>query len=223
MEDIWKRIIQNQETVRYKQSDFFSPYCESVIGSIKKIPDGNEQITMNTFYRYDDIFLSLFERADISNVTREWLLDCMMHLLTRLELRNGASAQEYALREKWQQLEKDHYGKHLGKLFRQLDNDKKYIASHYMLQQEKNGESVSLFGKALIGIVQDGVLYKSEPRPKELLLYIGKKENDENKLEIQFAKEAYMPFDYTLRIFWDQSFGIVENDRCMRINHIEIY
>lgn len=104
MEDIWNRIIQDQATVRYSQSDFFSPYCESVVGSIKKQPDGTDRITMNTFYRYDDIFLSLFGKKDIGEDTRDWLLDCMMHLLARLELRNGADRHEYELRGVWQEI-----------------------------------------------------------------------------------------------------------------------
>lgn len=223
MEDIWKRIIQNQETIRYKQSDFFSPYCESVVGSIKKIDDVNDQITMNTFYRYDDIFLSLFEQTQIDDYTRDWLLDCMMHLLTRLELWSGASSHEYEIRKKWNEVENGYYGSNAQNLFAMLDRDAKYIASHYIVRQEKNGESVSLFGKVLLEIIKDGVLYKSEIRPKELLLYIGAKESDDIKAQIEFVKEVYMPFDYSLRVFWDHSFGIIDNDKCMRINNIEIY
>lgn len=223
MEDVWNRIIENQATVRYQQERFFSPYCESVAGSISKLPDGNDRITMNTFYRYDDIFLPLFERNDISEATREWLLDCMMHLIARLELRNGANRQEYITRTKWQQIEEKLYGKRLGMLFEKLTADQKYLASWFMVQQERNGESIALFAKALIGILQDGVLYKNEECPKELILYMGREENEQILDEIEFAKEAYLPFDYQLRIFWNHSFGLIEDDRCMQIGNIEIY
>ena len=223
MEDVWNRIIENQATVRYQQERFFSPYCESVAGSISKLPDGNDRITMNTFYRYDDIFLPLFERTDISEATREWLLDCMMHLIARLELRNGANRQEYITRTKWQQIEEKLYGKRLGMLFEKLTADQKYLASWFMVQQERNGESIALFAKALIGILQDGVLYKNEECPKELILYMGKEEHEQILDEIEFAKEAYLPFDYQLRIFWNHSFGLIEDDRCMQIGNIEIY
>lgn len=223
MEDIWERIIQNQETVRYRQADLFSPYYETVMNSIKHKSDGTDLITMNTFYRYEDIFFYLFSRNDIEKKVRDWLLDCMMHLLTRLELRNGVSTQEYALREKWHEIELNKYGRKLGRLFSRMSDEKKYLASHFMLQQERNGESVSLFAKALIQILQDGVVYKSEVRPKELLLYMGKKENEQNLNEIEFAKEAYMPFGYTLRVFWEYSFGIVEMNSCLQNGKIEIY
>lgn len=223
MEDIWNRIIENPATVRYKQADFFSPYCESVVGSIKHLDDGNDEIIMNTFYRYDEIFLSLFERTDMNDKIRDWLLDCMMHLLTRLELRNGVNGQEYQLRTKWQEIENGVYGRKMQENFKSFSEDKRYLASWFLVQQERNGESVTLFSKALISILQDGVIYKSEENPKELILYMGKEDNTQNDKEIEFAKEAYLPFDYQVRVFWNHSFGIVENDRCMQIGNIEIY
>lgn len=223
MEEVWNRIIENQATVRYQQAKFFSPYCESVAGSISKLPDGNDQITMNSFYRFDDIFLSLFEANSIRNDTREWLLDCIMHLLTRLELRSGVDYQEYLVHIKWKQIEANCYGHRLGMLFGKLAEHKKYLAAWFMVQQEKTGGNITLFSKALIGILQDGVLYKNDENPKEMILYMGKEENEQILNEIEFVKEAYIPFDYRLRIFWNHSFGIVEEDRCMQIGNIEIY
>lgn len=223
MEDIWNRIIQDQTTVRYSQSDFFSPYCESVVGSIKKQPDGTDRITMNTFYRYDDIFLSLFGKKDIGEDTRDWLLDCMMHLLARLELRNGADRHEYELRSVWQEIAGGRYGARLKLLFDKLTDSKRYLASHLMLRQRQCGESTELFARALTGITEDGVVYKSDKNPWELMLYMGRKSNEQTMLEIEFAMEAYMPFDYSLRVFWNHPFGIMEDDRCMQIGSIEIY
>ncbi len=223
MEDIWNRIIKDQATVRYSQSDFFSPYCESVIGSIKKQPDGTDRITMNTFYRYDDIFLLLFEQNDIEEYIRDWILDGMMHLLARLELRNGTDSHEYALRSVWQDVVGGRYGIRLMQLFEGLTDSKRYLATHLLIQQMRCGESTELFAHALTSITEDGVVYKSEKNPKELMLYMGKEENEQNQIEIEFAKEAYMPFDYSLRVFWNHSFGIMEDDRCMQIGSIEIY
>lgn len=223
MEEVWTRIIEDQNQIRYKQAGHFSPYCESVADSINQMFDGTTQITINTFYRFDDIFLPLFAREDISESIREWLLDCMMHLLTRLELRSGVDARECATRIKWAQIESGNFGKKLKYLFERLPWDKRYIASWYMEQQENNRESVTMFAKALIGILRDGVLYKDKENPKELLLYIGREENEEFLNEIEFSKEAFLPFGYRLRIFWKSSFGIIGDDRCMQIGDIEIY
>lgn len=223
MKEIWNRIIQEQSSVRYRQSEFFSPYCESVVGSIKKQTDGTDRITMNTFYRYDDIFIPLFARDDIDESTRDWLLDCMMHLLARLELRNGADRHEYELRVIRNELLAGKYGARIKELFKKLSGDSQYIAAHMLRQQEQCGESIGLFARALTSIIKDGVVYKSEVNPKELLLYLGKAKNEQNEIEIAFAEEAYMPFDYSLRVFWDHAFGIMEDDRCMQIGRIEIF
>lgn len=223
MEDVWKRIIKDQSTVRYEQADFFSPYCESVTGSIKGLSDGSDLIQLNTFYRYDDIFLSLFERTDISEENRKWMLDCMMHLLTRLELRNGVYNEEYLLRTKWHEISAECYGNRLKVLFEKLNDDRRYMASWYLIQQERNGESIALFAKALIGMLGDGVLYRSEENTGELVLYMGKEENDQEKDVMEFAKEAYLPFGCQIRVFWNSIFGIVSDERCMKIGSIEVY
>ena len=153
MEEIWSRIIQDQSSVRYRQSEFFSPYCESVVGSIKRQPDGTDRITMNTFYRYDDIFIPLFARDDIEESTRDWLLDCMMHLLARLELRNGADRHEYELRIIQKELLEGKYGAGIRELYEKLSDDGKYMAAHMLRQQEQCGESIDLFARALTSIL----------------------------------------------------------------------
>ena len=72
-------------------------------------------------------------------------------------------------------------------------------------------------------MLQDGVIYKNDENPKELILYMGKAENEQDSKIMEFAREAYLPFDYQIRVFWNHSFGIVEDDRCMRIEDIEIF
>lgn len=223
MKEIWDRIIKDLDTVRFRQSESYSPYLEAEVDCIRHQTDGCDVITMNTFYRYEDIFGELFKRTDIDKEVRERLVDCMMHLLTRLELRSGIDVQEYAIRKKQYEVSRNVYGEKLGQLFERLSQKKKYLAAHFLVQQERNAESVALFAKALIGIVEDGVVYKSKVRQKELLFYLGKKENKHNKNEIAFAKEAYMPLGYTLRVFFEHSFGIVEDERCLKDGKIEIY
>lgn len=223
MEAIWNRIVEEQANIRYRQTEYFSPYCESLADSVHLQVDGTTQITMNMFYRFDAIFLPLYDREELSKPIREWLLDCMMHLLTRLEMRSGVDAKECTTRIKCAQIEGGHYGKKLQMLFQELSRKKRYVASWYMVQQEEIGESVSLFAKAMIGIVQDGVVYKDEDHPKELLFYIGREEDEEICNEIEFAKEAFLPLGYHLRIFWKNSFGIIGDDSCMLLDQIEIY
>ena len=59
MEDIWNRVMEDPATVRFVQADSFSPYCESVVGSIRH--DGSlDVVELNGFYRYGDILHALF-------------------------------------------------------------------------------------------------------------------------------------------------------------------
>ncbi len=222
MEDIWKRIMEGQENLRYEQADFFSPYCESVIGSIRK-QEETDKIQINAFYRYGDIFQQLFRLEDRDDSVCTMLYDYMMHLLTRLELRNGVTRNEYGLRQKWYQIEQGAYGERVQKKFHAFDRDRKYKAAFYVWKQDKLGDSVALFAKALITVLGDGVLYKNDINPKELLLYIGRKQRDLDTAVTDFATEMFLPFHYSLRIFYEASFGIIDDRNCMELEQIEIF
>lgn len=223
MEAVWKRIIKDQATIRYRQADFFSPYCEASVDCINKLPNGNEEITINTFYRYDNVFLPLFENNVLMKSTREWLLDCMMHLMTRLELRKGVNSRVYATHEVRNKIEMNGYGESIKRRVKALDANSQYKVAWYLEQQARNGAGIMLFAKAVIDILQNGVIYKNEENAKEVILYMGREENDEDMNAIELAKEAYLPFGYGLRVFWNHSFGVISNDKCMQIGNIEIY
>lgn len=232
MEDIWKRIMKDLNTVRFEQAEFFSPYCESVIGSILPSEDGTDLIRINAFYRYDRIFQQFLaeqgERAeDGGNVraeqTEKLLYDYLMHLLVRLEVRNGVTQKELRIRSRMKQLEEGRYGERVQSSFRGFEPDLKYKTAFYLVQQERTGESVALFGKVLCDLLSDGVLYKHEINDRELLFYLGRKKRPADTGIIAAAEELFLPFLYTLRVFYETPFGVIENQHCMNINEIEIF
>lgn len=232
MEDIWKRIMKDLNTVRFEQAEFFSPYCESVIGSILPSEDGTDRIRINAFYRYDRIFQQLLEeqeeRAEDGDKpqperTRALLYDYLMHLLVRLEVRNGVTQKELRIRSRLKQLEDGRYGERVQSSFREFEPELKYKTAFYLVQQEQTGESVALFGKVLTDLLSDGVLYKHDINDKELLFYLGRKKRPSDAGLIAAVEELFLPFLYTLRVFYETPFGVIENQHCMNINEIEIF
>ena len=76
-----------------------------------------------------------------------------MHLLARLELRNGADRHEYELRIIQKELLEGKYGAGIRELYEKLSDDGKYMAAHMLRQQEQCGESIDLFARALTSIL----------------------------------------------------------------------
>lgn len=223
MEDIWNRIMREQKTVRFRQAEEFSPYCEAAAGSIKPSGDGTDMIEINAFYRYEKIFCEFFEAAEMDAAVRELLYDYLLHLLTRLEVRNGVTRKEYLLRRNWCRLAQGEYGETVQTYFQTFDSERKYKTAFYLAQQAHMGESIALFGKALIALVSDGVLYKNKSREKELIFYLGRKRKAADAGVIAVAIELFLPFLYTLRVFYENSFGVIEQQQSMCIDQIEIF
>ena len=222
MEDIWNRVMRDSATVRFEQADFFSPYCESVVGSIR--PDGDvDVIELNGFYRYGDILHALFAIEGKEDSVSRFIYDYLLHLLARLEVRNGVTLSEFRLRCKWEMLETGQYGESARRCFMKADTSGKYLTAYYLSQQEQAGESVALFGKALISILGDGIIYRNDINPKELLLYLGRAQGEWDKPAIELCCELFLPFMYSVRVFYEASFGIVDNENCMELDKIEIF
>lgn len=222
MEDVWNRVMEDSATVRFVQADSFSPYCESVVGSIRH--DGDvDVVEWNGFYRYGDILRALYAIEGTQDSVCRIIYDCLLHLLVRLEVRNGVTRSEFRLRRKWDMLAEGQYGEHVRSCFRKMDASGKYLTAYYLSRQEQTGESVALFAKALISILEDGVIYKNDRNPKELLLYMGREQDTRDKLVIELCCELFLPFMYSLRVFYDTSFGIVDDKDCMEFGKIEIF
>lgn len=222
MEDIWNRVMEDPATVRFVQADSFSPYCESVVGSIRH--DGSlDVVELNGFYRYGDILHALFAMEGREDGVCQLMFDCLMHLLARLEVRNGVTFSEFRLRRKWDMLAEGQYGEPVRSCFGKMDAPGKYLTAHYLSRQEQMGESVALFAKALIAILGDGIIYKNDRNPKELLLYMGREQGTRDKLAIELCCELFLPFMYSLRVFYEASFGIVDEKDCMELGSIEIF
>lgn len=222
MDVIWNEIIKQSDNIRFRQADYFSPYCEAIEGCINEEKDGTKIVSINSFYRYDEIFMPLLE-AQINEEEKVFLFDIIMHLATRQELKKGITKKEFSVRMVWDRIENGKYGKRAKSLFDSLDNKYKYIISHGVVVQDEIGESVTLFSKLLIKLLGDGVIYRNKIDKKQVLLYMAKSPSTTEQTLIDMACEFFLPIDFDLRIFEKSSFGIIEFEESMNIDEIVIF
>lgn len=224
MNNMWEMYLKSKENIRFHQAEIFSPYYEQIPICFQNPLKNTVEMEVNGFYRYETIFAPLFENADVmkDDIT-EYIFDIFMHYLMEVDLKSGMTKEEYHIRKKMQQLNSGEYGQEAKKIYLLLTKEQKYQTGRFLLTQEKVGASVELFAKALVHITGMGVVYKNKVTPEKLLFYTGKEEQSCLKQIISFIEHLFLPFNYTLRIFWQEHFGVVGKTNTMELGYIELF
>lgn len=221
METFWQRVSEEKENIRFHQAASYSPYSEFSRNWIKE-EQGIVQLSVNAFYRYDEIMESLFSSKNITKEQQNRIFDIYMHYLTELEYRNGVTKQELEIKMLHRELASGRYGELVKASYCQLGKDEKYYVSHMLYQQKETRESVDKCADVLVTVLHDGIVYKNENNKKQLLLYINKRENEKDKAAIDMICELFLPLGYELRVFWENHFAVIGETQTMLINEIEL-
>lgn len=181
-----------------------------------------QKIWNNPRYRYCR-YIEAIEQLSLDEKTKELVLSWFLRLAAGCERKNESRVEDYDSQLRRDEIIQGKYGISLQESFVALSEKRQKRAIRYMLLQEKSGASLMLYGKALVAMLEDGVLYKNRRKPSELLLYLGKEPNAGDEAAIAFANREFMPFGYRLEVYAQESFGIIGDDRCMNLDEIVIY
>ncbi|MCM1161721.1 MAG: hypothetical protein NC412_10895 [Roseburia sp.] len=222
MNKIWEFMYENQEKIRYRQTEYFSPYYEVSQESIKEMEDQTWQVSFNSFYRYEKVFESLFD-LDIKEESRTLLFDCILHYLVCQEFKLGITEEEYNIRQYWAAIEQGVYGDAVQHMFQGLSKEKKHFIARTLYKQSRLCASVYLFARTVTGILDNCVVYRNKIQPTVILVYIQEK-NISNQEKILLAlEELFLPLNYTMRIFLEKHFGVIEAEQTLEMDQIEIF
>lgn len=222
MNKIWEFLHENQEKIRYQQAEYFSPYYEVFQEAVKTEKNHSYKVSFNSFYRYEKVFESLFD-LDIKEDRRELLFDCILHYLICQEFQLGITKNEYHIRNYWKNIEKGVYGEKVQDIFVNLPKEKKHFIARTLYQQSQVQASVYLFARTVTGILDNCVVYRNKIQPTVILVYIQEKNISFPQKILTALEELFLPLNYTMRIFQEKHFGVIQAEQTMEINQIEIF
>lgn len=221
MEDFWNRAARDKNSIRYRQAKSYSPYSE-FFGQWREEKNDLTYLTFNAFYRFDSIMEPLFSSTEVAQEQKEWLFDLIIHYLIEVEFRGGASQKEYGIHGMMAQIAEGEYGQDIKRRYLALDDKERYYIAYMLLKQRKTGASVEKYSEVLATLLEKGIVYKNKLEVKELLLYVGKKENESDAQKIKLANELFQPLGYRLKVFWDKHFAVFGEKQTMQIDEIEL-
>lgn len=222
MNYIWEFMQNKEKEIHFKQAESFSPYYE-MTPEIKNENEYVQIVVYNSLYRFEHIFMPLFSQEVPIEPWKEKLFDILTHMLVIQELKSGYSQKEYKIKDVMKQIEIGSYGKIVKERYEKLTLTQKHKLACYMVEQSNTRASVSLYGKALMGLWNTGVVYKDSLNPKVLLVYAGEKKKAELQNILFLVNEIFLPLDYNVRVFWQSHFAIFGKEETLNYEHIEIF
>ncbi|MDR2022919.1 MAG: hypothetical protein LBQ71_06620 [Hungatella sp.] len=221
MNYIWEVALKAQEQgVPFENIVFYptrsvTPYSEIAFSDInqRELPD--LVVEVNAMYQFNVIFKSLLDTEYEDSELKEALFDVLMHYLALLDLRQGLCRWEY--HQKF--LKRDFYDGKFGTrhkvLFDSCGRKQSKYFSAYLVAQYQTGSSLFYLQAMIKALYPKSIVYLNTDKKLELLIYIGKKETLELHQQVEYLCDAFVPFEYTVHLFWDKHFGMIDIDETM--------
>lgn len=101
-----------------------------------------------------------------------------------------------------------------------FNNEEKEIIALYYYEMKKIGDETEIFKKALQKIFKNIEFYFVK---EKILLYISAEKKSDNEKKVEVLIELFLNINYPIRIFWNNYFGVIGQNRMMILDKIEIY
>lgn len=213
-----------REEIRYVPVNNGSPYTEITMENINSRGLGKKTVEMNPLYRFSKEFSSLFDRnLEGYEKAREILFDAVMQYFVQLDLRQGLSKQEYALRFLLKDLLEGVCGSQAARVAGQYEKEKIRRLLRLVLKLYQCGSSIYLFREVMRCMYPDSLVYASNEAVRQVLVYVGVKETEGDRERLEFLEDMFLPINYQVFLFWEHHFGIMDIDETMEMDEMVLF
>ncbi len=92
-----------------------------------------------------------------------------------------------------------------------------------VLKLYRCGSSIYLFKEVMRHMYPDSLVYAGNEAAREVLVYVGVKENGEEQERLEFLRDMFLPVYYEVYLFWDHHFGIMDVDETMEMDEMVLF
>ncbi len=230
MNYIWDVALKAQEQgvplkdIVFRPARPATPYTEIAFSDINQRELTNPVIEVNAMYRFNDIFKSLLDLEYVDDTEfKEVLFDALMHYLVGVDLRQGLCRWDYYQKFLKQDFGDGKFGAGYKEMFDSYDRQQARYLSAYLTGQYQAGSSLFYLRAMIKALYPQSIVYLNEDKELELLIYIGKKESPELRRQVECLCDAFVPFEYSIHLFWDKHFGIIGIDETMVPDEIVLF
>lgn len=230
MNYIWEAALAadeaglKREEIRFVPVKYGSPYIEVVLENINSRGLEHKKVEVNPLYRFAKEFSAVFDvNVKDYEKTRELFFDAVMHYMVQLDLRQGLSKQEYALRFLIKDLRGGVCGSQAARVIESFDKTNTRQLLRLILKLYHCGSSIYLFKEVMRCMYPDSLVYASNEAVRQVLVYVGVKETKEERERLNFLKDMFLPINYQVFLFWEHHFGIIDVDETMELDDMVLF
>lgn len=230
MNYVWETVIQAdregipRDHLRFEPTRYGSPYTEVSSEIINRSTLGGGTVQVNPLYRFSNVFSQIFDlNLEDYGQLRETMFDIVMHFMAQLDLRQGLSRQEYYQRFFLRELVEEVCGEKAAEAVQYFGEGHLRRILHLILKLYICGSSIYLLREVMRNIYPDSIIYQNNEMAREVLIYVGFKETEEERTKITFLLDTFLPVNFEVFIFWDRHFGIIDVDETMVIDEMVLF
>lgn len=227
MNYMWEAVLAadragiRREEIRFIPVRNGSPYAEIVQETINRGSLERPEVEVNPLYRFSEEFAYVFDlNAEGYEKTKKQFFDADMHYMVQLDLRQGLSKQEYALRFLLQNLLSGVCGSQAARVIQQFEKDKLRRILRLILKLYQCGSSIYLFKEVMRCMYPDSLVYASNEAVRQVLVYVGTKETDVERERLEFLQDMFLTINYQVFLFWEHHFGIFDINETMELDEL---
>ncbi len=230
MNYVWEGVLEAEKEgidrgeLRFVEAVNPSPYMELSMTDINLKAPEQKTIEVNPLYRLKPVFGQLFDR----NITgmrklRDIFFDVCVHYVVQLDLREGLSREDYYYEIIRGDILNGCYGRRAGEGFLLFGKEGQKTVSRFYLQLLKTGNYKETFKRAVVKLYPGAIVYEENERDKELLVYLGVKETEEERGRAGFLQEMFLPMQEKVYFFYENHFGIIGVDETMELDEMVLF
>ena len=225
---IWEVLLKADELKFPRKNLYFiqtttpTPYMEVASDDINRDYIDETPIEVNAFYRFSQIFESIINETEYKEY-KETLYDIIMHFLAEINMYEGLCKKEYHGLFLYDDVKSGKFGQQYKDVFQTFTQEQTSFVTESMVRLYEIGQPLTLFKSLIRKLYPKSIIYLDTLEQRELLVYIGKKETQELRKQVDFLLSMFVPFDYVIHLFWDMHFGLIDIKETLELDEFVIY
>lgn len=228
---IWEYALEKYKwKICFEQLEQWSPYFE-----VHEFIEADETektyiCRYNAMYQYENIFQSLYENGTYPDSKDEKvLIDIVTHFLAELEVKKGYSIEVHEKEKFEKDLCNGLYGEKCKDIYGMLPLKKQQMILHFLVLQNKVHRLIyepagdfDLYVKAVIGLLETGVVYKKKQEENSFCIYLGIRQDEYASELLYLAKVLFLPIGFKVKIFWQNHFPILNEKKTLKLGEMQL-
>ena len=214
----------NREKLRFVNAEAPSPYLEVNGEDLNPRELYETEIPVNPLYRFHAVFQKMysFEFRGHEQI-RDLLLDITMHYIVQIDLRSGMDKRSYYEKLLYTDFWEGVFGEREKKELQLFSDGQQRRVLKFLIELYQSQNYMQVFRRILKIIYPHSILYTSQDRANEVLLYIGVKRDSAEEQKVSFLTGTFLPFYTRIHLFWNHHFGIIGVDETLEIDQTILY